>query len=218
MKTAIVIGASGLTGTHLLRILLEDDRFGKIIVFVRRGLGIHHPKLDIHIVDFEKIDNWGPLIQGDVLFSCLGTTLKKAGSKDEQYKVDYTYQYNVAAAAAKNGVPIYVLISSMMASPKSNAFYTRMKGELEQDICLLDFSHIHILRLGILDGPRKASRPGEKAGIVIARLLAHVPGLHKYHPVHVQTVAQAMVNTSFDTSGKLKIYELEGVFDRAKNG
>jgi uncharacterized protein YbjT (DUF2867 family) len=218
MKTAIIIGASGLTGSHLLRILLEDNRFGKVIVFVRRGLEIHHPKLDIHIVDFEKIENWGPLIQGDALFSCLGTTLKKAGSKEEQYKVDYAYQYNVAATAAKNGVPVFVLMSSMMASPKSNAFYTRMKGELEQDICLLDFPHVHILRPGILDGPRKESRRGEKAGIVIARLLAHVPGLHKYRPVHVQTVAQAMVNVSFDISEKLKIYELEGVFDRAKNG
>jgi len=215
MKTAIIIGASGLTGSHLLRILLDDNRFRKVIVFVRRGLGIYHPKLDIHIVDFDKIENWGPLIQGDVLFSCLGTTLRKAGSKSGQYKIDHTYQYNVAAAAAKNGVPVYVLMSSAQASPKSKLFYTRMKGELEQDVSLLEIPHIHIIRPGILKGPRKEPRPGEKVGIAVGSFLSHIAVFHKYRPIHVQTVAEAMVNASFDTSDKLKVYELEGVFERA---
>jgi uncharacterized protein YbjT (DUF2867 family) len=118
MKTALLIGATGLTGSHLLHLLLADLRFEHIIIFVRRSTGIVHPKLEEHIVRFGHPEEWKHLVKGDVLFSALGTTVKLAGSKEAQYKVDYTYQFQFAAAASANGVPSYVLISASGANAK----------------------------------------------------------------------------------------------------
>src|SRR5690349_10962018 len=137
--TAIVIGATGLVGSELVQQLLDDERFSLVKIFVRRSFGKQHPKLEEHIIDFDKIHEWGHLVSGDVLFSALGTTLKQAGGKEAQYRIDYNYQYDVADAAAKNKVPVYVLVSSAMANVDSKIFYTRMKGELERDIKKLPF-------------------------------------------------------------------------------
>ena len=125
MKTALVIGATGMVGTQLVQLLLKENRFQKVIVFTRRTLQIVNPRLEEHLVDFEKPESWQQLVKGDVFFSTLGTTLKQAGGKDGQYKVDYTYQYRFAQAAAMNKVPVYVLVSSASANPDSKIFYTR---------------------------------------------------------------------------------------------
>ena len=89
---ALLIGATGATGKDLLELLLNDDSFEKVDIFVRLKLDIHHNKLNIHVIDFDQPDKWWHLVKGDVLFSCLGTTLKAAGSKEGQKKVDYDYQ------------------------------------------------------------------------------------------------------------------------------
>src|SRR5579875_633123 len=130
MKTALVIGATGLVGTHLVKQLLADDRFAKVKTFVRRLTNAGNHKLKPHLIDFSQLQLSKQAITGDVLFSALGTTLRQAGSKEEQYKIDYTYQYNFAKIAAENGVGTLVLVSSAGASPKANIFYSRMKGEL----------------------------------------------------------------------------------------
>src|SRR5690606_12223779 len=101
---ALVIGATGATGTDLVQTLLQDNDFETVEVFVRKPLPLSHPKLKTHIVDFDKPDDWKNLVQGDVAFSCMGTTLKAAGSKDAQRKVDYHYQYDFAKAARENKV------------------------------------------------------------------------------------------------------------------
>src|SRR5689334_5676279 len=98
-RTAMVIGATGLVGSHLVQLLLHDDRFAVVKIFARRSTGIQHPKLQERIIDFDHPERWKHLITGDVLFSALGTTLKTAGSKEAQYKIDHTYQFNVAKAA-----------------------------------------------------------------------------------------------------------------------
>ena len=141
-KTAILIGATGLVGAALTDALLADSRFEKVVVFVRRATGKNHPKLEEHIVNFDAIDNWKQLLTGDVLFSAMGTTIGKAGSKEAQYKIDYTYQYEVAKAASENGVRQYVLVSSAGASPQSKIFYSRMKGELKTSCYCLRLSHL----------------------------------------------------------------------------
>ena len=136
---ALVIGATGAAGKDLVGQLLADDAFEKVDIFVRRPGGWNSPKLTTHLVDFDKPEEWKDLVSGDVLFSCLGTTLKAAGGPAAQWKVDYTYQYEVARAARENGVPKYVLISSIGADPQAKIFYARMKGELEDAVKQLEF-------------------------------------------------------------------------------
>ena len=126
----LLIGATGATGRDLLKLLLDDSEVDSVVIFVRRDVGIEHHKLTIHVIDFEKPEEWVHLVNGDVLFSCLGTTLKDAGSKAAQWKVDYDYQYSFAKAARQNGVECYVLVSAMNASSNSGFFYSRMKGKL----------------------------------------------------------------------------------------
>ena len=129
---ALVIGATGATGKDLVNKLLEDKDFQEVHAFVRRPLNIKNEKLKAHVVDFEKPEEWKDLVKGDVAFSCLGTTLKDAGSKDAQRKVDFDYQYQFAKNAKENEVEDYILVSSYGANPNSKIFYSRMKGELEK--------------------------------------------------------------------------------------
>jgi len=218
MKTALLIGATGLVGNYLLRQLLSDDRFTTVKVFTRRATGYQNPaKLEEHIVDFDQPEQWQHLLTGDVLFSALGTTLSQAGGQKAQYRVDYTYQYRTAEAAAQNDVKTYVLVSSASADPDAFVFYTRMKGELERDVKRLPFQRIRIIRLGMLAGHRKESRMAERIALPLAALLAHLPGLSPYRPIHGREVAQAMINAALDEKSGIQIDTLEGVFKRASN-
>lgn len=108
-KKAVIIGATGLVGKALVKKCLDSELFGEVVILVRRNSGIKHPKLREHIIDFNDFTEYKTHISGDVLFSCMGTTLKQAGSKKSQYKVDFTYQYQAAVAAKKNNIPTYVL-------------------------------------------------------------------------------------------------------------
>ena len=133
-RKALVIGATGAVGKDLVEQLLKDDAFGSVTVFVRRPFAVEDPKLTVHVIDFDHPEPWKDLLHGDVLFSCLGTTIKAAGSQEAQWKVDYTYQYEVAKAARENGVGTYALVSSIGANPKSKIFYSRMIGALEEAV------------------------------------------------------------------------------------
>lgn len=194
-KTAIVIGATGLVGSHLLQQLLEDKYFDKVIVLSRRSTNIINEKLTEHIINFNEVNSYQHLVKGDVLFSCLGTTLKKAGSKDAQWKIDYTYQLEVAESARKNGLSSMVLVSSSGASSKSRIFYSRMKGELEDAIRELSFPNYFIFQPSLLIGPREEVRRGEQWGEKIANVLMKIlPPIGKYKPIHGGEVSQAMIN------------------------
>ena len=189
---ALVIGATGAVGKDLVDQLLKDDAFERVTVFVRRPLAIENPKLAVHIIDFDHPEQWQNLLQGDVLFSCLGTTIKAAGSQANQWKVDYTYQYEAAKAARTNGVETYALVSSIGADPKSNIFYTRMKGELEEAVKKLGFPACYILQPPSL--VRKGSdRFGEKAGVVMLKALNAIGLMRSWTPMPTEEVAAAMV-------------------------
>jgi uncharacterized protein YbjT (DUF2867 family) len=212
MKTALVIGATGLVGKQLVQQLLEDDRFSRVVVFVRRTTGVQHPKLKEHLIDFDAIDSWKDLVRGDVLFSALGTTIRKAGSQEAQYKIDYTYQYNVARAAADQGVPAYVLVSSAGATPSSRIFYSRMKGELEEAVKKLPFQYIRIIQPGLLAGDREEVRMGEKIAYGVTSLFKFIPGLDAYRPYQDSVVAKALINAALTEGEKVKTYTLRDVF------
>lgn len=215
MKTAVVVGATGLVGNALTHLLLQDSRIAKVRILVRKPTGLVHSNLEEYVVDFDQPDEWKRLVRGEALFSCLGTTIRKAGSQEAQYKVDYKYQFEIAQTASRNGVLNYALVSSSGASVNSKFFYPRMKGELERDVLKLNFNHIHIIRPGMLCGPRKEFRLTERMAIPIVRAISLIPGLKKYKPIEDKIVAKALINAVFTEAEPKKIYELEQVFELA---
>jgi len=214
MKTAIIIGATGLVGSHLINSLLSDNRYNLVKIFVRKSTGINHPKLEEHVIDFDKLKTWRHEISGDELYSAMGTTIKKAGSKEAQYKIDFTYQFEFAKAASENGVEKYLLVSSAGANVKSRNFYLRMKGELDEKVAELPFKQINIFRPSILAGERKERRKGEEIGITAIRFIAQIiPLLRKYRPIEAETVAEAMIKAAnSENKTKISIYEPDQIF------
>ena len=150
------------------------------------------PKLTVHVVDFDHPEAWADELKGDVLFSCLGTTIKAAGSQEAQWKVDYTYQYEVAKAARANGVKIYVLVSAIGADVKSKFFYSRMKGALDDAVQQLGFEGCFILQPPSL--VRKGSnRFGENVGVAVMKGLNAIGLLRSWTPMPTESVAAAMI-------------------------
>lgn len=216
MKTAIIIGATGLVGGELLKLLLADPRFGSVKVLVRRSTNITHDKLEEHIINFDKPQLWKQYVTGDVLFSCLGTTRKQAGGKNVQYRIDYTYQFAIASIAAENSVSAYVLVSSIGADKDSRFFYTQMKGQLDEGVSRLPFNSISIVRPGILHGQRSKSRVTEELGVLLIKAFNGIGLFKKYKPIAAKTVAQAMIQTAVTAKTGAAIYENEALFQLAK--
>ena len=158
---AIVIGATGATGKSLLPLLAAHSEIERIDCFGRRHPEFTHQKLNSHQIDFSKPDDWREKVQGDVLFACLGTTLKAAGSKEAQWAIDYEANLEFAKAARENGVNTLVLVSASGANSASRLFYQRMKGELEQALIALNFPLLIIFRPPLLIRPN-SDRVGEK--------------------------------------------------------
>ena len=194
-KVANIIGSTGLVGHQLLTQILDHPEFEKVRIFVRRASGISHPKLEEQIIDFDFPESWKHLVKGDVLFSTLGTTIKTAKTKENQYRVDYTYQYEFAKVASENGVSAYLLVSSLGANPKSSVFYSRMKGELEDAVAKLPFRKLVIIRPSILDGDRQEKRAGEKVGLILSRFVTRFI-LKVYKPTPVDLLASKMISLS----------------------
>ena len=189
---ALVLGATGAIGKDLVELLLKDPTVDRVDIFVRREVNIPSAKLVVHVVDFDHPEQWADKLSGDVLFSTLGTTIRAAGSQEAQWKVDYTYQYNAAKAARENGVPTYVLVSSVGANAKSKVFYTHMKGALDNAVQELGFPGCFILRPPSLI--RKGSdRFGEKAGIVALRAFNAIGLMRAWKPMPTEAVAAAML-------------------------
>jgi len=214
MKTAIVIGATGLIGKHLTKMLMDNPAYSTVKIFVRRSLNISNTKLEEHVVNFDEIANWKDRITGDDLFSAMGTTIKKAGSKEAQYKIDVTYQYEFARVATENEVNSYFLVSSSGANVKSKLFYMRIKGALEEKVKLLPFNKIRIFRPSLLLGERDEKRFGEKA---VERLLKIVvplfPFLKNQRPIDGEKVARAMIIYANETdTERIKVFEPLEIF------
>ena len=192
MLKAIVIGATGATGKDLVAQLLEDDAFHTVEIFVRRVVNIEHPKLTVRIIDFDEPEKWSGLVTGGVLFSCLGTTMKAAGSKAAQWKIDYDYQWDFAKAACANAVPAYVLVSSIGASAGSKVFYSRMKGMLDDAVQTLPFKRIFVFRPPSLIR-KESTRWVEKISVKVLKMLNAVGLVRSYRPLETEKLAQAMI-------------------------
>lgn len=193
MKTAIVIGATGLVGVNLVGKLNDSKAYEKVILLVRRKTELNHLKIEEKIIDFDTID--AELVKADDIFCAIGTTLKKAGSKENQYKIDCEYPATIAKMGRQNGVKQFILVSSIGADKNSSNFYLRTKGELEEKIAQLNFDAFIILRPSFIIGDRKEFRLGEIIGIFFASLLRPLMlgGLKKYRGVHAISIAKKMV-------------------------
>jgi len=207
-KTAIVIGATGLVGQAVVEQLVQVEKIDKIITLTRRPSHHDSNKVFNQVVDFECLDDYSIFFTGDFLFSCLGTTLKQAGSIEAQRKVDLEYQYKAAQLALKNGVEHYLLVSSSGANAKSRNQYLKMKGELEQKVKALPFSQISIFQPSLLLGQREQVRIGEKLGSWLLPMLAIIPGLRRYRPITGKQVAEKMVEVSL----QIKYFRLDDIF------
>lgn len=198
MKTALLVGATGLVGGHVLEQLLEDTYFDKVIVLTRKTLGSNHPKLKEVIVNFDQLENYKSDIKADIVFCCLGTTIKTAGSQEAFKKVDYEYPLRVAEIAKQNGTSSFLIITALGSAKSSIIFYNRVKGEVEEAIGKLNFDAFHILQPSLIIGERKDSRMGEGLAQKLSPVydtLMFGP-LTKYKSIKAEQIAKAMIHYS----------------------
>jgi uncharacterized protein YbjT (DUF2867 family) len=205
-RTAVLAGATGLVGRHCLDDLLTSPVYERVIAVVRRPLTLAHPKLEQLIVNFESLG--GLDAAGADVFCALGTTIRKAGSQDAFRRVDFDYTSLLAQRTSEAGARQFVLVSSVGANAKSRNFYLRVKGETEDAVSAMPFEAVHIFRPSILMGERAESRPGERAGIAVARafsLLLAGP-LSRYRPIEAAKVARAMVRSAAECRPGRHVY------------
>ena len=212
-KTAIVVGATGLVGQSLVQQLLAHPEFTCIKTFSRRSLNIEpQSKLQQHVVDFDDLDAWRKDITGDVLFCTLGTTLKQAGSKEKQTKVDLTYPIQIAQAAKSNGVSQAILVSSYGADSTSGSFYLKLKGQLENAFQANGFESLTILRPSVLLGKRSRYRIGESVAAWLLQTFSWLPWARRFRPIAGSQVAKAMIHAALSSPHGVTTRELDELF------
>ena len=211
-KVAVVIGATGVVGREVVNLLAKAEHIDRVHALTRRAADYTDTKIENHVVDFARLEEYKDLLQGDLLFSCLGTTKKQAGSIEAQRVVDYDYQYQAAQLAAANGVAHYLLVSSSGANAGSSNAYLKMKGELEDSTTQLGFERVSIFQPSLLIGERKDVRMGEKIGSSLLPVLCKLPGLSKYRPITGAQVAAKMVQVSNTDGTGLSRYVLDEIF------
>jgi uncharacterized protein YbjT (DUF2867 family) len=214
VKTALLFGASGLVGSHLLNQLISNNSYSKIKLFVRTTINISDPKIEIIQTDFKNLENHREDIKGDDCFFCIGTTKKNSPDKNEYKRVELEVPKQVAQIAKSNSVNSFVFISSGYADPKSSGDYLRFKGEVEEELKRLNFSKLGIMRPSFLLGDRKEKRIGEKIGIFVFKLFSplFLGPLKKMKPIHSATVAKAMITITQNKVSKT-IFESDEIAD-----
>lgn len=211
-KTAVIVGSTGLVGSHLTSLLANAPFIFKIVSITRRPVRYDSKKIVNVVLEYEQLANYSHYFKGDFLFSCLGTTRKQAGSIEAQRKVDLEYQLTAAKIACDNNVGHYFLVSSSGANANSNNAYLAMKGELEQSIKKLPFKSITIIQPSLLLGNRNQSRLAEGIGGLLLPTLCKLPGLHRFRPIHAKLVAKKMLELSESTTFGIHTVTLDQVF------
>lgn len=216
-RTAILLGATGLVGGHCLELLIEDDRYGKVVSLGRRKTGREHYKLEEHSVDFERLDDYAQLLSGDDLFCCLGTTIKKAGSQAAFRQVDYAYVKEAARVASAMGTTQFLLVSALGANSRSRIFYNRTKGEAEEAVAQFPFSSVQLFRPSLLLGERAEFRLGERVAEQAMKVFSFLMAgrLRKYRPVHALSVAKAMTKVAHERAPGVHVFESDRIAELA---
>jgi len=213
MKTALLAGATGLIGSQLLRLLLNSERYAKVIVVGRKAVPTIHPKLVQVVTELDQLEAVRLKLIADDVFCCLRTTMAQAGSKEAFYQVDFLYVVQLAALAAGNFAAQFMVVSSMGADADSSIYYSRVKGEMETAVRQTPFRAIHIFRPSLLLGERAAPRLGERLGAVglgLLRPLLRGP-LLKYRPVAAAAVAATMLQAAEEDCSGVRVHEAAGL-------
>jgi uncharacterized protein YbjT (DUF2867 family) len=212
-KKAVIAGSSGLIGSHLLQILLEQAYYDEVLILVRKKLPLQHKKLTQLVIDFEQPETYKNELTGHALFCCLGSTKKKTPDLSIYRKIDHDYPVLLSQLARQNGVEQYHLVSSIGADINGVNFYTKTKGETEADITAAGVSTVHIYRPSFLAGDRQESRPMEK---FVNGLMKVINPLlfgrwKKYQSIEASTVARAMYKQSIKNAAGVFIYESDKI-------
>jgi uncharacterized protein YbjT (DUF2867 family) len=202
-KTALVAGSTGLIGQCLLRRLIHDQRYSRIVALTRRPLLISHPKLQVVTADLHVLSQAIRELQADDWYCAIGTTIKQAKSQEAFRSVDYEYPLALAKQAVSSGAAQFLLVSAMGASAESSIFYSRVKGEIERDLMALQLPKLHLFRPSLLLGERAELRRGELIGAIVMRGIHPLlfGPLRKYRAIEGDAVAAAMIkaaNTDHD--------------------
>lgn len=201
-----------MVGSEVVRFLTETDGVSNIVSITRRPVKYRSPKVQNHVIDFSRLSDYSNLFKGELLFSCLGTTIAKAKSTKAQREVDLVYQLQAAQSAIANNVNHYLLVSSNGANPTSASAYLKMKGELETNIKKLGFNKVSIFQPSLIIGERPDRRVAESLAAKILPALCRLPGLTKYRPIRGDQVAEKMVSVSREQQLAYQCYCLDEVF------
>tara|TARA_R110002072_G_scaffold174802_17_gene330554 strand:+ start:9788 stop:10441 length:654 start_codon:yes stop_codon:yes gene_type:complete len=191
-KTAIILGATGLTGGNLLDFLLKNDRYGKIKVFSRSSVGISNPKLEEHLIDLFELEKHKEIFQADEVFCCIGTTKSKTPDNSLYKKIDYGIPFAAAKLCKENNIHTFIVVSAMGANPESKVFYNKTKGEMERDILKLNIKNTYILQPGLIGGNRSEKRLGESIAKFLFKILNPIIPKN-YRTISPETIAKSMV-------------------------
>ncbi|TRO67579.1 NAD-dependent epimerase/dehydratase family protein [Christiangramia sabulilitoris] len=216
-KTAIILGATGLTGSILLDKLLRDERYRKIKVFTRNHVAQKHEKIEEYLIDLFELHQFSELFQGDEVYCCIGTTQSKTPDREMYRKVDYCIPATAAKLARKNNINTFQVISAMGADEHSRIFYNRVKGEMEGAVMEQGILNTYILQPSLISGDREERRPFEFILKKIMSVGDHllVGNLKKYRSIHPETIANAMIilaNREYQ-SGRIQNDEIKKIAD-----
>lgn len=208
MKTAILCGATGFIGSHLLENLLDSPEYHRVIIVTRKPIDKKHSKLQTLIGDFNSLLSLKPDLVGDEIFLTLGTTKKKTPDPKEYYQIDHDFPVLAARLAKENGAKSVFIVTAVGANSDSSLFYVKMKGDIERDIKSLDFEHTHIFQPSMILGNRSETRPMEKIIIkawpIFDSLLAGP--IDHYKGIDGKEIATAMIESAKIQTEKVKIY------------
>lgn len=192
MKTAIILGATGLTGSILLEKLLVDASFEKIKLFSRSSVEKNSPKIEEHLIDMFQLENHSEAFKADVVFCCIGTTKAKTPDKETYKKIDYGIPVAAAKLAKKNGIKTFIVISAMAADANSSIFYNKTKGEMQRDVLQQNIKNTYVLQPSLIVGDRDENRLGEKVATIFMKTFGFlIP--KKYKMIQAETIAEAML-------------------------
>ncbi len=213
MKKAIIAGASGLIGSHLLQIILDGNGYDEVLILVRKELSVQHKKLTQLVVDYADLKDYTDSIKGNAVFCCLGTTKKKTPDENEYRKIDHDYPLQLAQIAKHNNIAQYHLVSAASANASSKIFYSRLKGETENDIIKVAPQSLHIYRPMLLTGNRNETRTGEGIATAIFKVLDPllIGGLKKYRSIAGEIVAKTMYRQSLKNETGVFIYRSDKI-------